>query len=142
MPFDASDRKQVRRAEKAAAVIDRQRVEVVASLMSTIAGRAYVHDKLVSAHVFQTSFAPDALAMAFAEGERNQGLQLLNDVMTASPDAYILMTREASERYTSSERARGQDNDGRDQGREPGDDPSGTSSASDPYDYDDDRPRH
>jgi hypothetical protein len=40
-------------------------------------------------------FTTNALAMAFSEGERNVGLQITNDLITASPDNYLLMLKEA-----------------------------------------------
>jgi hypothetical protein len=49
----------------------------------------------VQCHVFQSSFTTNALAMAFSEGERNVGLQITNDLITASPDNYLLMLKEA-----------------------------------------------
>jgi hypothetical protein len=48
-----------------------------------------------SCHVFQSSFTTNALAMAFSEGERNVGLLITNDLITASPDNYLLMLKEA-----------------------------------------------
>jgi hypothetical protein len=51
--------------------------------------------------VFQTTFSIEALSMAFQEGERNIGLELLADLMAASPDMFIAMLREAqNERST------------------------------------------
>lgn len=98
--MDASDPKQVRKAAKAAKIAERQRQDTIRNLMSTIAGRAFVHDILSSCHTFVTSFALNALQMAFNEGERNQGLRLLGDIMQVCPDYYVLMMREANERPT------------------------------------------
>src|SRR5438034_7377082 len=103
MAYNASERKDVRRAEKEAKLAERQRYEITSYIMSTAPSRAWMHDKLETCHVFRSSFATDALAMAFAEGERNIGLQLLNDIMQACPNNYILMMEEANERHASSE---------------------------------------
>ena len=35
--------------------------------------------------------------MAFREGERNVGIRLLADITEASPDAYLLMLKEAND---------------------------------------------
>lgn len=95
MTFNAADRKSIRQAEKASAAINRQRVEVVCNIMAATPGRAYIWGELSACHVFATSFASDPLQMAFLEGERNAGLRLLNDIMEACPEEFILMMREA-----------------------------------------------
>jgi hypothetical protein len=76
---------------KQASTID---AEVITSLMSHPNGRAYVFRRLESAHVFHTSFDPNALTMSFREGERNQGLSLLSDIMLHCPDKFTLMLQE------------------------------------------------
>lgn len=116
--YNAAERKDVRKAEKAAKLADRQRAEIVSGIMSVAPGRAWMLDRLESASVFATTFNPDALQMAFAEGNRNQGLQLLNDIMQHCPEQYVLMMRERNERdaarSTPSERAGSQEPDGGD----------------------------
>lgn len=96
--YDASDRRHIRVAEKQAKVVDDQRGEIVRGIMSLIPGRAWMVDLLEACHVFSSSMATSALQMAFSEGERNIGLRLLNDVMRACPDEYVLMMRERNER--------------------------------------------
>jgi hypothetical protein len=65
-------------------------------------GRAWFYDFLSTCHIYQTSFTPNALTMAHAEGERNVGLRLLADLVEASPDLYLQMLKEAnSERHTA-----------------------------------------
>lgn len=99
--YNASERKDVRAAEKAARLAEAQRAEIVKNLMSSIPGRDYVWSKLAAAHMFVTSFSSDPLQMAFAEGERNQGLSLLNDIMGHCPEQFILAMREQNERRNS-----------------------------------------
>src|SRR6266436_657334 len=101
MTYDASDRKSIRRAEKASRLADRARQEVIVNLMSTTFGRAWLWDILTSCHVFGQTFSPDPLMTAFAEGRRAVGLALLADVMSACPDQYITAAREANVRYNS-----------------------------------------
>jgi hypothetical protein len=69
----------------------------------------------------------ETIAMAFKEGERNIGLQILRDLMRACPDMYVLMMREANERDTLSERRSDTNGNGGDQGPDPdsGDDGDG-----------------
>lgn len=103
MIYNAANRKDIRRAEKDANHVERSRLDVIRHLCDDTAGRRYIWDRLSAAHIFTSSFSPDALAMAFAEGERNIGLQLLNDIMLACPDHFLLMMREHNERSTLSQ---------------------------------------
>lgn len=124
MSYNTGERKDIRRAEKAAKLAEQNRGEVLLAIMSTIPGREWIWNRLSMAGVF-TVFPPtNALAMAFNEGNRNQGLALLNDVMQWCPDEFILAMREANARRTdddargsASAEHRGSENgDGRDQG--------------------------
>lgn len=99
MSLNAADRKSVREAEKAARLADRQRREVITSIMSTPAGRAWLWDTLSTCHIFVTTFIPDSNASAFQEGRRSVGLSLLADIMASCPDYYIQAMRESNERY-------------------------------------------
>jgi hypothetical protein len=115
--YDASNRKDIRRAEKDAVAFDRQRQEAIANTMSTTQGRAYLWSEVSATHVFSTSFSLDPLQMAFLEGERNTGLRLIDLIMDSSPDEFILMWRENRARSSSTnERPGSQDGDGGDQG--------------------------
>ena len=100
---NAADRKQIRAAEKAAAEADRERGEVIVALMSNKHGRRFVWDKLSDAHIFATTFSIDPIQMAFNEGQRNQGLALLDDIIRSCPDQFILAMREANGRRTESD---------------------------------------
>jgi hypothetical protein len=129
--YNAASRKDVRRLEKQARVEERQRLDTIRVLMSTTAGRQWVYDRLSQCHVFASSFSLNAYESAFKEGERNVGLQILNDVMMASPDNYVLMMREANVRHIAAdssaagaadaERPGGEDGDWGDQGPDPDD---------------------
>lgn len=95
MTYNAGERKDVRKAEKSADIAEAQRAAFIRQMMNEVNGRAYAYHNLARCHVFTTSFNTNALAMAFAEGERNSGLQLLNDILTYCPDQYVNMMREA-----------------------------------------------
>jgi hypothetical protein len=134
MTLNTADRKSIRAAEKASRVADRERGEVIISIASTSAGRRYLWEKLESAHIFTTSWHDSPGRMAFLEGERNTGLQLLNDIIRWCPDEFILMMREHNVRHelgssSASERSSGEDSGRDDQGS--GDDAS--DSNDDPY---------
>lgn len=119
MTFNAADRKHVRQAEKAAKLAEAQIAGVVAEVTSTINGRAWYLGILKRCHVFATSFTGEALTSAYAEGERNIGLQLLGDLMAVCPGQYIEMMKEDHERSITSDRR--QDSNGRDQGSDSAD---------------------
>lgn len=124
--YNASDRKLIRKAEKDAKLAELQRREVISGIMSVGPGRSWMLGRLESAHVFATSYNENALAMAFAEGERNQGLQLLSDIMWACPQQYIQMMVERNERDSASRVSRGnhEDSDGGDSTDSGSDDPN------------------
>ena len=111
---NAADRKSIRSKEKLSKLADQNRREVLVGIMSTMPGREWVWNMLSRSHVFGMSFVSDAFLTAFREGERNQGQQLLNDVMEACPDQYVLAMRENNERRTQ------RDNTSRDSGRAAG----------------------
>ena len=95
-PYDSSDPEQVDRREREAAVREKARLDVIAGVMGTPDGRAWIWSELVAAHIFHPSFVPgdDALTAAYREGERNRGLRLFALVLRAAPDGYVQMQRE------------------------------------------------
>jgi hypothetical protein len=102
MVDNAADRKSVRRKEKDSRIADRQRGEMILSIMSTMPGRAWLWDRLSETNIFHTTHVTgDPLASAFQEGRRSVGLSLLADIMAYCPDQYIQAMREANERYHS-----------------------------------------
>jgi hypothetical protein len=127
---NAADRKSIRRLEKAAKLADAQRRQVITSLMSTSFGREWMWDVLSRCHCFSTTFNGDALASAFAEGQRAIGLSLLSDIMIACPDQYIQAQRESNDRDHLDERRSSTESDGGDSGSVDDVDP-----ADDPDDY-------
>ncbi len=114
---NASSRKDIRAQEKAAKLSQMDDGEVIQNLMSTVVGRKWMWEVLERCHIFAASFTSDPLFTAYAEGERNQGLQFLNSIMIHCPDLYIQAARESNDRRSASERARSSDRDGGDQGR-------------------------
>jgi len=119
MSYDASDPKQVKERLNQLRVDEAIRDALFRRIMETREGRGWVHALLESAHVWRSSFALDALAMAFAEGERNIGLHVLADLMRAAPDQYLVMVKEAAEveeleRLTKRQQATGDLDDGLD----------------------------
>lgn len=103
--YNAADLKQIRAAKRAAKLAEESRKTIVAQIMGSPIGRAYMHDRLLRCHVFATTFTDSARVSAFAEGERNIGLQDLNDVMKFCPDQYVQMMREANEKEIANDRS-------------------------------------
>lgn len=96
---NASDRKEIRRLEKAAKLAELQRREVITQVMVSLPGRAWMWDVLSACSIFSTTHVPaDALASSFQEGRRSVGLSLLADIMAHCPDQFIQAMREQNER--------------------------------------------
>lgn len=117
MNYNAGERKDVRRAEKASAIVAAAAAEAIRQIMSTTSGRLWMYTRLESAHIFATTFNPDPYISTFAEGQRSEGLKLLADIMLYCPEQYVTMTQEANVRNTVSERSSGPNGNGRDQER-------------------------
>lgn len=63
-------------------------------LMSSKRGRRIMWRLLDLSGPFRLSFDSNAMKMAFNEGNRNLGNQLLNEVMNLCPELYPVMVRE------------------------------------------------
>lgn len=98
MPYDASNRKDIRRAEKDAKIAETLRIDFLRAAMSTQAGRAWYYDLLEFCHLFSDPFTGDALIEAYRKGERNIGLRTFADLLAHCPDYYIQMVKEANDR--------------------------------------------
>ena len=62
--------------------------------MSSKRGRRIVWRFLERAGVYRLSFNTNAMAMAFAEGNRNEGLRILAQIHTLCPELYAVMVKE------------------------------------------------
>ena len=63
-------------------------------LMGNKRGRRIVWRLLDQAGVFRSSFNTNAMAMSFAEGNRNYGLRILSMIHTQCPELYPVMMKE------------------------------------------------
>lgn len=72
----------------------RQEIADIRWLMSTPQGRRVVDRLLEMSGVMHISFDTNAMRMAFNEGKRNTGNEILQEVMDLCPDAYLLMLKE------------------------------------------------
>ncbi len=93
---NASERKDIRRYEKAAKLRETNRINFIVAAMSTPAGRVWFHDFLSACHIFADPFTGDALVEAYSKGERNVGLKVYNDIVTHCPNYFIDMMKEAN----------------------------------------------
>jgi hypothetical protein len=100
MTYDASNRKDIRRAEKESRLAEVQRLDYLRAAMSVTQGRAWFHDLLEACHLFADPFTGDALLEAYSKGERNVGLRIFADLVAHCPDDYITMMKEANARRT------------------------------------------
>ena len=83
-----------RQPQKAIKRKAREEAEDFKWLLSSRRGRRIVWRQLERCGVFRSSFNNNSMAMAFAEGQRNYGLQVLTQVHAHKPEAYALMVSE------------------------------------------------
>jgi hypothetical protein len=120
--YDSSNPKHIRIAQKSAKATDDARRGFVSHIMERADGRAYLHDLLVTCHIFAQPFSPEPTVTAFACGELNVGQRILADIMAYCPDTYVTMMREANARSTTDDVRRSRsdaDSNGDDRGPEP-----------------------
>ena len=111
--YDASNRKDIRKAEKASAIAEAERVEFLRQALSSVGGRSWFHNLLEACHLFSDPFTGQALTEAYLKGERNVGLRIFTDILSNCPDQYLLMMRESNDRdHTLSELNRSQESRG------------------------------
>jgi hypothetical protein len=79
-------------------------------LMGNKRGRRVVWRLLDTAGIFRSSFNTNAMAMAFAEGNRNYGLRLLSLVHSQCPELYPVMMKENTNERTNDGGSSGNDN--------------------------------
>jgi hypothetical protein len=142
--YDASSRKDVRKAEKSARIASRDDADAIKKIMSDTFGRAWMWRKLEAAHIFSDPFTGDPLIEAYNKGFRNFGMIFLADIMLHCPNQYLKMTQEANVRRinddndsnpASSEHSGGEDANGGNQGRQPTDADDGSEDGTERYNY-------
>ena len=68
-------------------------------------GRRLIERIMADCGVWTLSYSSDPLAMAFAEGRRAAGNQLMADVMEHAPDAFLAIIQERLNRLREAEHA-------------------------------------
>lgn len=96
--FDPLDPRALTEAEKKQAAANKlereQEVSDFKYLMELPQFRRFAWRLLERAGVFRTSFAMNGLEMAFKEGHRNAGVQLLAEMTELCPNRYLQMIKE------------------------------------------------
>lgn len=105
MTYNASDRKDIRRAEKFAKSQHQLRLDFIRTSMASSSGRAWFFDLLSRCHLFHVLPPTNPLAREFEQGERNIGITIYTDILTSCPDLYLLMLSEAQQRELSNARS-------------------------------------
>ncbi len=95
--YDASNVEHIDKRKRRAKFTESQRLTAVRGIMSVPEGRRWMWEVLEMCHVHHTSFTTNGLTTAFKEGERNVGLRIEADIMTAAPESYMQMVKEAKE---------------------------------------------
>jgi len=93
---NASERKDIRRYEKAAKLRETNRINYIVAAMSTEAGRTWFYNFLSDCHCFQEPWTGDALQEAKLKGERTIGLSVYNDIVRHCPNYFLEMMKEAN----------------------------------------------
>ena len=135
--YDASNRKDIRAAEKAARQDEVSRLDYLRAAMSTWQGRAWFCDLLEFCHCFVEIPSWNPHQDYFQAGQRNVGLRILADIHAHCPDEYLKMMRESNardvERAAADARSRAASE--RSSGQDPGWDAEGRSDIDDSSTY-------
>lgn len=92
--YDASNPKNIKEAARRSKQRDLDRENGLRFIMSQREGRLWIWDFLADSGVFQTSFHTSNSVMAFNEGKRQRGLELLATLTRECPQDYLLMQSE------------------------------------------------
>jgi len=92
---NASDRKQVQRAEKKAVVRRRQEIEDIREVLRTAPGRRLCWRLLEHCGVYRSTWAEGSL-IHFNEGKRDIGLYILSEIGEADAHALLKMMTEVA----------------------------------------------
>lgn len=95
MTYDASNRKDIRKAEKISRNAEAANLGFLREIMSGPGGRAWMHDFLASAGMFHEPFVPsNAYATAYNLGKASVAKPIWAAVFQHYPQQYILMMQE------------------------------------------------
>lgn len=96
-PLDLQSQERQKRDRETRDKLTRETEEAdIKWLMSSKRGRRVIWRLLDQAGVFRLSFNTNAMAMSFAEGNRNYGLRILSLIHALCPELYPTMIKEQS----------------------------------------------
>lgn len=96
-PFDLREQERAEAERATREEYDRlDRVNEIKWIMGNEIGRRFMWRILEQAGVFRSTFSNDALTMAFAEGNRNEGLRQLAMIHEVCPEMYPVMLKEST----------------------------------------------
>ncbi len=103
-PFDIRSQDQAKAERELRDRLERENEgEDIKWLMSDKRGRRVLWRLMDQAGVFRSTFNTNAMAMAFAEGNRNYGLRVLSLIHTLCPKLYPVMMKEQSNERTNND---------------------------------------
>lgn len=98
-PIDLAAAKAARDlAETEAAKLREQEVSDFRWVVQDGRGRRFIWRLMREARVFHSSFSAEALTMAHHEGQREQGLKLLNELLELCPEKWLEMINDQKRR--------------------------------------------
>lgn len=109
MTYDASNRKDIRRAEKEARAHELARIDYLKAAMSVAQGRHWFYDLLEFCGCWRESSTFESNKDYYLAGMRNVGLRMFADITANCPDEYITMVKEANGRRISADVNRNRD---------------------------------
>jgi hypothetical protein len=92
--FDSGDLKQVKRKQAKGAAQERQLLNDFCAVMASPEGRRVMVWLLEQTGPYRSSFATNALQMAYQEGIRKLGLIVTDKMASASPETWVAMQLE------------------------------------------------
>jgi hypothetical protein len=92
--YNAGDAQQVAKAQSKAKIREHLKKSGLRKLMSDPESRVWMWDLLILCGFSRSSFSHDALTMAFNEGMRQVGLQLVAEINRLDPNLYVKMALE------------------------------------------------
>ena len=96
-PFDAGDEAKVSKSKTKAKLEEERQVEELRVVLSTEGGRNVVWRMLSMAGMFNSPIG-ETNDIIRSVGRPDMGREILGDIFTSDPNAYILMQQEAKER--------------------------------------------
>lgn len=93
-PYNAGDAQDVQKRAKGKKLRELQKEAALRQFLANPAGRMWMWDLLGLCGTFHSSFSREALVMAFQEGRRDIGNQIIGEMNRIGPEYYMKMAVE------------------------------------------------